>query len=386
MNAAVRQTRSGLIVRYDDGLGLLVYSPYSGLIFAVRPADAPQVSAWLDMDLPLPPSLEYEQALAPGWYSPLAGAHYPVSRVLHDTGPATISPTIEAPIVVNWLITGMCPLHCRYCDANDLMRAREPRPADIVRRVEAILALRPLVVVLTGGDPLVSPHLPQAIGLLAGHAGIMVDTNAYCLNDEHLALFREHRVAVRISFDSEIPRANQALRPYYVESQRSRGGSPTTLEAAVSGLCRCLEAGLAVSVQSVASKDTSEDLMALGDKLYHLGVRSWRILKIQPSQTRLDAYEQLLGPADQQARLYGQVFARLVSTQQRRWPEMALQITENRSLNSVILAAPDGRMLTESNQGAGKVQLDDLRPASPRPDRVFERVDMQAHLQRYLGR
>jgi organic radical activating enzyme len=54
--------------------------------------------------------------------------------------------------------------------------ALEPTSADIEHIVESILSLNPLVVVVTGGDPLFSGHLAEAVQLLSGKVGIVVDT------------------------------------------------------------------------------------------------------------------------------------------------------------------------------------------------------------------
>lgn len=67
------------------------------------------------------------------------------------------------PILINWLITGRCPLTCRYCYVEDLMRdeALEPKSVDIERIVESILSLNPLVVVVKGGHAGTCSKIPQ---------------------------------------------------------------------------------------------------------------------------------------------------------------------------------------------------------------------------------
>jgi MoaA/NifB/PqqE/SkfB family radical SAM enzyme len=201
------------------------------------------------------------------------------------------------PILINWLITGRCPLACKYCYAEDLMRneALEPTSADIERIVESILSLNPLVVVVTGGDPLFSGHLAEAVQLLSGKVGIVVDTSGYTFTPKHLELFKRHHVSVRISLDSERPKVNQAQRPLHrAYPKLARQGIPTAV-AAIKTLCQCLEAGLCVTVQTVATKKNANDLVTLGDKLYRLGVRSWRIFKVAPSSATYEGYKRLVG-------------------------------------------------------------------------------------------
>jgi MoaA/NifB/PqqE/SkfB family radical SAM enzyme len=201
------------------------------------------------------------------------------------------------PILINWLITGRCPLACRYCYAEDLMRdeALEPKSVDIERIVESILSLNPLVVVVTGGDPLFSGHLAEAVHLLSGKVGIIVDTSGYTFTPKRLELFKQHHVSVRISLDSERPKVNQTQRPLYPGYRKlAKRGIPAAV-AAVNTLCQCLDAGLCVSVQTVATKKNANDLVTFGDKLYRLGVQSWRIFKVGPSKASYEGYKKLVG-------------------------------------------------------------------------------------------
>lgn len=310
----VRETRSGLYVRHDADCGLLVYSPYSGLVFEIPESEGSDVVDWLEGKRECAPISDYEHSLGAGWFVPCEDAWYPMSHLLAASGDTwDLVPIPRWPIVINWLLTGVCPLSCRYCDATDLMHNGEPTASDIDDIVSAILSLRPLAVVLTGGEPLASPHLVTVIQELHHRVGIIIDTNAYLLKPDHLALFKQCNVAVRISFDSEQPWINEFLRPACRTSRSQRHSSESTVAVAVRGLCECLDKGISVSVQSVATHPRGNDLVPLGDKLYRLGVRSWRVLKVQPSQERLEQYRKLVGPRDRQTKFYDHIFEQLVT-------------------------------------------------------------------------
>lgn len=385
----VRQTRSGVMIRYDPGIGLLVYSPFTGLVFAVHDRDVPLVTSWLDGELQTPPSPEYANALGPGWFISHDHAQYPVPHLLppsEDLWPTLLEP--KRPIVINWFVTGMCPLACRYCYAEDLMRNRdrEPKDGDIERIAESILCYRPLAVVLTGGDPLSSDHLAEAIRLLHGRTGIIVDTCAHGFNDKLVSLFRKYNVAVRISFDSERPTSNDAQRVFHRQFRMPSASQPYTLYPAVDALCACLDANLTVCVQSVATKVTANDLPVLGDKLFRLGVRAWRVFKVQPSESRWNEYKELIGSERKQKKLYPHIFDKLVRRYRNRWSrKMALQITHDETRNAVILVTPDGVFHTESNIRPAKVIIDEGNPFRPRLHLLYAKVNMLAHAERYLN-
>jgi hypothetical protein len=394
----VRSTASGVFIRQDPGLGLLAYSPYSGLAFAVTPRLARETIAWLDGGHGPEAERLLGGSLGAGWNRPIETCDFPIPHLLPDRDAWPNLPTPKRPILVNWLITGRCPLACQYCYAEDLMRndANEPTASDVVDIATAIKSMDPLIVVLTGGDPLFTPHLATAVEALSGTAGLVVDTSAYTLTDEHITLFKAHRVAIRVSLDSERPKVHLAQRPPYpgYPAFVKRG---RTMEAALNGLCRCLDAGLVVTVQSVATKKTTNDLVGLGDKLFRIGVRSWRVFKVAPSRPRMEQYRRLVGHLNDAGRPYkrGSVhpkgpyehfFRKVLLARKNSWSTaMAVQVTHNETPNSVVLVSPDGRFVTESNTGAGKVPLDPARPRHPRLSALRSVVNMSAHAARYLN-
>lgn len=392
-----RCTIPGLVVREDPGFGLMVYSPFTGLIYAVHPRDSQQVLEWLDEPHREAPSPEYAAYLGGGWAVPLASAKFPTPHLLPSAEMWSNLPKAESPILVNWLITGRCPLSCMYCYAEDLMRNEdaEPDETDIARIARTILGLNPLVVVLTGGDPLSSPYLHEAVNLLRGRAGVIVDTNGYSLTERHIELFRHHRVTVRISIDSERPRDNELQRPLLTRNTQACEHRRGVTESAVDALCRCIQAGITVAVQSVATKKTANDLAAFGDKLYRLGVRSWRVMKVAPSRSRMAGYNKLIGAfTDEGKKIKGKqargpyefVFGKLAECQKGTWEErMSVQTISSDALNSVILVGPDGTFYTESNTSPGKTVIDRERPLNPTMHAIDSQVNMLAHVERYLN-
>ncbi|MEN6521155.1 MAG: radical SAM protein [Armatimonadota bacterium] len=391
LTSSTSRTQSGLFVRNDAEFGLLVYSPYSGLIHVVHPTESAAVKRWLDGKADCPNLERYERCLGAGWMIPLTEGRYSSPHLLPNKDAWTNLPTPHKPIVINWLLTGRCPLKCMYCYAEDLMRCEDVEPDD--HRVEEIahriLDLDPLVVVLTGGDPLVSPHLAHAIRLLSPRVGVVVDTSAYTFSARSLELFKENNVVLRISLDSERPRVNDLQRPTAI-----RRGSSSAM-AAVRALCDCLDAGLCVTVQSVATKKTANDLLALGDKLFRLGLRSWRVLKIAPSKSSLAGYRKLCGEfTDTGKRITGKlaqgpyeyVFRKLREAADGTWQRgMSVEIVESSTRNSVVLVGPDGRFYTESNVSICKVVLDERDPYNPSLQSIKSNVNLLAHAERYLN-
>jgi sulfatase maturation enzyme AslB (radical SAM superfamily) len=390
-------TKSGVIVREDSGLnGLLCFTHASGLAYAVAQSDMHEVLQWLNGERKSPPSPIYGSTLGIGWAKMPSEAEFPMPQLLPSIKSWPVVTKPARPILINWLITGRCPLACKYCYAEDLMRndLNEPDADRIVTTAESVLELNPLVVVLTGGDPLFTSNLKVAVESLSGKVGIVVDTSGYTLRSDHIELFKKHKVSMRISIDSQVPRVHEAQRPVssLYPKFRERGD---TLKVAIEALCIALDAGIGVVVQTVATKKTANDLVSLGDTLFRLGVQAWRIFKVAPSITSMSGYKSLVGSHTDDGRPYKgkrakgpyeHAFANVLAAWKGPWMrKMALQLTLNETPNSVILVSPDGRFLTESNTGSGKILLDAQKPRKPRLSSIASIVDMEGHSARYLN-
>ena len=84
----------------------------------------------------------------------------------------------------------------------------EPTHVEIEEIAKNILSFNPLYVVLTGGEPFISPHIKLAIELLKNKVGIIIDTNGSVMNDQILEIIKENNVVIRISLDSPRPKQN----------------------------------------------------------------------------------------------------------------------------------------------------------------------------------
>lgn len=392
-NGPVQKTAAGIFIRREAAVGLLTYSPFTGMLYAVHRSDADATMRWLEGGAAAPDS-RYEATLGPGWAISRDAQRHMAPRLLPTAAAFDRLGTPVRPLLVNWFITGRCPLACRYCYAEDLMRGRVPEVSDkdaIGNTAESILSLRPLAVVLTGGDPLFSKNIGAAIEALSGRTGIIVDTSGYTLNERHLTLFRKHQVAIRISLDAERPRVNDYQRPVHSEYPglvRSHAGS---LERALSAIQRCLDSELPVTVQTVATRLNVNDLISLGDKLFRLGVGSWRVFRVSWSEHSADGYHELVGGGRARSGREGGGpyrfnFRRLLRCYLARWKgTLDLQVTMNEHPNAVVLVGPDGVFYTESNVGAGKVAIDPRRRKRPSVMALATTVNLAAHAQRYLN-
>lgn len=381
----------------DRHLGLVAFSPYSGLMYAIHQSYENKIASWVSTGKSQHIPKEVESSLGAGWSIPLKDAIFFRPHLLPSPANWSTLPQPEHPLLINWLITGLCPLGCEYCYAEDLMRdpSKEPGENQLKETARAILKLKPAAVVLSGGDPLFGSNFFKVVPLLAGKTGLIVDTSGYTLNSKHLELIREHQISVRISLDSENPRIHNSQRPVfknYPELQRKIGDS---FSAALIALTKCIDNDIPVTVQTVATKNNANDLIAFGEKIRRIGVTSWRVLKVSPSKSRYKNYQKLVGylnndgsPATKRGKKgpYKHVFKQLVAKYPgNKHSGFSLQISSNNVPNNVILVGPDGVFYTESNVHINKVVIDEANPKAPSLESVHSRVDMIAHAKRYLN-
>ena len=76
MKATVKKTNSGIFVRADKGLGLLAFSPYTGLIYAIHASQAREAIDWLERRRKEPPEETYRSSLGVGWDTNFSEARF----------------------------------------------------------------------------------------------------------------------------------------------------------------------------------------------------------------------------------------------------------------------------------------------------------------------
>lgn len=378
----VLKTKSGLFVRFDEGVGLFVFSPYTGLIYGVHKSDAEKIYCWLNGEIEIDDET-YINTLGIGFKKSIDSAEFGKYRLLPEPTRWADIVFSPQPLVINWLITGMCTHKCAYCYASDMMgeNTSEPNKKDIEAIVNNILSYNPLVVVLTGGEPLGSPFFDIIVELLADKVGIIVDTNGYLYTQEHINIFKKKKVVVRISIDSQRPQVNDKLRPVKDSKSKKQSGVLKAIEL----LNSCLDNGIATIVHTVATKNNANDLSAMGEKFVCMGVKVWRILRLSYANDK-PSIQSDLGYSQKQ---YLHFYNTIIRKSQRDWHnKMQVIIQQNleRERNSVVLVSANGKFMTESRvYGGGKILIDPDYISNPRIEIMNQRIDRWAHYNRYLN-
>ncbi len=195
-----------------------------------------------------------------------------------------------SPWVVIWELTQACALACRHCRAS-AQASRHPQElttAEGMRLLTEIAALRPAVLVLTGGDPLVRPDLfelaQHAVGL--GLDVALTPSGTPNLNAQAIARIQDAGInRIAISLDGATAGSHDRFRGV-------DGSFAVTLAAAREAARR----GLPVQVNTTANKGNVAEMPAIRALLDELGIAMWSVFFVVPvgraaARDMLDAAE-----------------------------------------------------------------------------------------------
>ncbi|HEV7898744.1 MAG TPA: radical SAM protein [Planosporangium sp.] len=374
------------VITREARFGMVAYVPERDHFFGLSGASARVVAAVARGDPVAPDDADTVRFLAevgivrtvPTWPQ---RPHYGTSLIGYFGEP----PVVSEPLVVNCFATAHCPLRCRYCHADDLMRPyRDTESDDEPRRVARMAAIVPaLVAVVTGGEPLVRPERTAVLvrELAASGKAVVLDTSGVGRLDPVLPLLHEHGVHVRISLDSLDPRANDRLRPI---NRRYLPVGTSSGQWALRTLTDVAAAGLAATVQTVvtAGNEDPERLLALRDGLLALGVRNWVLHVVVPAGKAALPRNRQLRPSPSVL----PTLAELVKSSEDERLPLNIRVTgTHRAPNSVLLIGSRGDLYVERGS-AGKLRI--AGPDDSRAD-VIEafrcHVDLVEHVSRYLN-
>ncbi|WP_321307787.1 radical SAM protein [Marinifilum fragile] len=382
--AKIRQTKSKHFVKIIPNYGMLVFSPFTGLSYAIAEEYVDNTLSWLNGSNNIKLEKEITEPLSIGWKTPYSKSNFQSNSYLPNKEAWHNSFQPNEMIAINWFLTGKCNFQCHYCIADDLMhdQCKEPSEEDIIRTANNILTYKPLFVVLSGGEPLLSPHIKLAIEILSAKAGIVIDTNGTLLSEEFIDFCKQHNVVIRISLDSPRPRENYKLR---IQKNTKVNDYYNTI---LNNIIYCNKVEIGLIVQTVATKLNKNDLGNMGDTLLKLGVKGWRILAVQlEKENKINLFGKTVC-TNSFEKNFSSKFKDLKKLHDSRWNNMfSLQIIENshHDKNAVILISPDGTFMTQSHLEKGKIPLDEDYLKQPRKKSILERVNIFAHYSRYLN-
>ncbi len=120
------------------------------------------------------------------------------------------------PLLVHLIVTRRCNLSCAYCFEYD--KTSPPVPAEALRaRIDHLTRLRTAIIVLSGGEPLLHPELPDLVAYARARGlTVAINSNAFLLGRERIEELNDAGLyALQVSVDGVTPNGTtqKTLKP-----------------------------------------------------------------------------------------------------------------------------------------------------------------------------
>lgn len=169
----------------------------------------------------------------------------------------------DVPATVDVSLTGRCQLRCAWCWGPKHNLKERRQSGDWQKLFARLSDIGTNHIVFTGGDPLISPMLPNLMREAKHHDfRTTLSTNALLLREKSFLLKYVDDLGIPIDGASAIVN----------DTMRKRSGRYKAWEAAVDGLLLAQELGIATTARTVISRKNLEDVPHIPGALASQGV------------------------------------------------------------------------------------------------------------------
>lgn len=287
--------------------------------------------------------------------------------------PRSSEPYANRPVVLNIVITRRCNMDCDYCVAKDFAGIEDE---DLVLSAEMIQWINRsdfMLLVLTGGEPLMPPYDSVSMRLIDSiqDRGVILDTNGTFLpNRSVLSRLKKHRVMLRVSMDSIRPEEEIEVRRVL---KRRAFDARSAYYTKLSNIERFISAGVNTSVQTVVWQKNEESLYQMIDWLSANGIKQWYLQRLIPSNRFKEPPIRFALKPEEYNSLVAKIAFRARPAGIECVPKMDLRH------NSVFLLTADGALYTQGATPGQKVRLGTIREEIE----YFDYVSAADHACRY---
>jgi MoaA/NifB/PqqE/SkfB family radical SAM enzyme len=282
-------------------------------------------------------------------------------------------PYPNVPVVLNVVVTRRCNMDCQYCVARDFNGLEEP---DLVLSPEMVKWINRspfMVLVLTGGEPLMPPYDAVSVRLIESvkDKGIILDTNGTFMPGARvLSCLRDHGVMVRVSMDSTRPQEETAVR---LTARGAGQSAQAAYRAKLENIERFRSAGVYTAVQTVVWRANPRPVEAMVEWLSERGIERWYLQRLIPSyRFREPPVKYALKPQE-----YYPLVANLAASARSAGIKCIAKMDLRH--NSVFLLTADGVLYTQGAKPGQKVPLGTIKEDI----KYFDYVSASEHAHRY---
>ncbi len=246
-----------------------------------------------------------------------------------------------------------CNLSCSHCVTKDFSPQTDLL---ITKQILDWINNSPfIVIVITGGEPLLTEYEDDLIRLLTQvkQKGLIVDTNGTILPSEKaINTFRDTDTLVRISWDSARPQDEIFFRHVKADTKRNLSHNLKFYEKKIGTIQYLHAQGINVAVQSVIHTHNKESIVNLIPLLHKYSIKQWYIQRFIPSYMASDSKFSLK---------YGE-FDKVASRLNKLSGQYNIEciIKKDRRHNSVVQLIGEGLLYTQGNKPKEKIKLGEI--------------------------
>jgi len=183
----------------------------------------------------------------------------------------------ERPFLVFWEVTRACALACRHCRAEAQSR---PHPDQLdeqaaMKLVRQLTELRPPMLILTGGDPLMRPDVLK-LAREASDLGLRV-----ALSPSATALLEKADFSEFI--DAGIKRISLSLDGATRETHDRFRGVKGTFDRTIKAVQKAHAAGLSVQINTTLTRGNIDEFPEFRDLMFVLKPAMWSVFLVVPT-------------------------------------------------------------------------------------------------------
>lgn len=277
------------------------------------------------------------------------------------------------PFYLGWEVSGRCNLDCVYCFAETAIHT--DNTDQIMKTSESILAVHPLVVGLSGGEPTLNPKLPDIIKLFSGKVSLILNTNGTTkLLGDLVPLLKESGALVRVTVDAMNNDLLNQVRPPV--SMPKNGFDQVSILRTNIGLL--VKGNVNMMVHTVVTKQSKDYLEETAKELISLGVKRWHLYCVDKCYKCRDIFDDIYVNQVELKEICENLKSKYGDKLHITYPASAV---ENRAC-AILLVDSTGRFFVNPN--TEHVRFIGQNPTAPTIEEIQEELDYYTHMKCYL--